>query len=231
MKKKNKYFYEMKGTYLNIFSIIIFIVMLLFTLLLGRLFGVNYYITTEIEFIIVWLLYIPYIIFHEILHSIGYVANGADFKRITYGVHLEKGVLCCSCKQVINRKNILWSLIYPLLFIGIITYVISAIFNLKILMLLSIFNISGCAGDIIMFFAFLKIKNFKFFEYDNPMAFGVVTNENLENKKFIGLKRIEESNFKQTIDKKISISKTSIIFFAIYIVIMLSGLIFALMVE
>ena len=39
-----------------------------------------------------------------------------------------------------------------------------------------------------------------------------------------GLKRIEENNFKQTIDKKITISKTSIIFLVIYFILFLINL-------
>ena len=84
------------------------------------------------------------------------------------------------------------------------------------LIMLSIANFTGCAGDLVMFYSFLKIKDFKFFEYDNPIAFGLTTTENLKVKKLPGLKLFEEKNFKQTIDKKLSISKTSIIYFIAY---------------
>ena len=131
-------------------------------------------------------------------------------------MHLEKGILCCSCKQTIEKRTILWSLVYPLIFIGIVTYIIGIMCISKILIMLSIANISGCIGDIIMFIDFLKLGKFKFFEYDNPMAFGIITDRNLENEKLFGLKRVEEDNFKQTVDKKISVSKKSIIIFLIY---------------
>ena len=115
----------------------------------------------------------------------------------------------------------MWSLVYPLLFIGIITYIIGIIYKIDILVILSIINISGCSGDLIMFFAFLKLKKFKFFEYDNPLAFGITTEEDMENKKMPCLNRIEEDDFKQTVDKKVSVSKTSVVIMILYAILCL----------
>ena len=220
MKEEKTYFFEMEPMLLNILCMLLIVVMALVTLLIVKVFNIETNISDfEISLLIVLL--IPYFVLHEILHSIGYIVNGANPKYITFGVHLEKSILCCSCKQKIRKKTILWSLVYPLIFIGIITYIVGIILNIPILVILSIANLSGCIGDIMMFCAFLKIEDFKFFEYDNPMAFGLVTKENLDNKKFIGLKRIEEKTVKQTIDKKITISKTSIIILIIYFLICL----------
>lgn len=218
MKKQNKYYYEMNPTILNVLSVVWLIAVVLVTLIIIKI--ANIKITfTETSFSIMLMVLIPYLFFHEILHSIGYVVNGASFKRITYGIHLEKGILCCSCKQEISKRNIYWSLMYPFIFIGIITYIISLIFNFPILLMLSIFNIAGCIGDLIMFYDFTKLGDLKFFEYDNPLAFGIITTENLDNKKLFGLQRIEEKDFSQTIDKKITISKTSVIVIILYYVI------------
>lgn len=217
MKKENKYFYEMDSLRLNVLSYIIMIFLVLLSYVIIKTMNINFSIS-DFEYACTLLLLIPYFIFHEILHSIGYVVNGANFKNITYGIHLEKGILCCSCKQVIDKKTVLWSLIYPFIFIGVITYIIALIINSPILLILSIANISGCAGDLIMFFEFLKIKDFKFFEYDNPLAFGIVTTEDFSNKKMFALNKINEENFAQTIDKKVSVSKTSIIIILVYVI-------------
>lgn len=222
--KEKRYFYEMDSKILNILSIVLFIIVSLITYLIIWLCNIN----IELDFFtftLALLLSLPYSMFHEVLHSIGYVLNGANFKYITYGIHLEKSIMCCSCKQEISRKNILWSLVYPLIFIGIITYVIGLIFNLQILLLLSIINIAGCIGDIIMFMDFLTIKKFRFFEYDNPMAFGIITDENMENRKLFGIKRIEEKEVIQTVDKKVTVSKSSIIIILFFVVICLINMI------
>ena len=216
-KKENKYFYKMSGSLINGGSLALLAIMIILTFLIFKLTNFRFELDS-IDYAWSYIFLIPYFIFHEILHSIGYVVNGADFKRITYGAHIEKGILCCSCKQEVNKKCIMWSLMYPFLFIGILTYILGIIFNNITLVILSILNISGCAGDLAMFFAFLKIKDFRFFEYDNPLAFGIVTSEDLSNRKFLGLVQYEENNFKQTVDKKVTVSKTSTVLFVVYIV-------------
>ena len=210
MKKEKKYFYEMDTNLLNIFSIIILAIMIILTAIFYNLDIIDN------NLILLLLTMVPYLVLHEILHSIGYVVNGAKFNRITYGIHLEKGILCCSCKQEIKKHTIMWSLVYPFLFIGVITYIIGIIYKIDILVLLSIVNISGCSGDLMMFFAFLKLKSFKFFEYDNPIAFGITTDIDMENKKMFALKKIEEDDFKQTVGKKVTVSKTSILILILY---------------
>lgn len=213
--EEKKYFYEMKSVYLNVISVVIMIIMFLITGLIMKLTGMSIVMNGK-ELGIFLALCLPYFMFHEVLHAIGYTVNGAKFNRITFGIHLEKGVLCCSCKQEVKKKTIMWSLIYPFMIIGVITYIIGLLINSELLILLSIANIAGCSGDLVMFFDFLKLKDFKFFEYDNPLAFGLISKENLNNKKLFGLKQIEENDFKQTVGKKITISKTSIIIIVIY---------------
>ena len=129
---------------------------------------------------------------HELLHSASYVLNGANFKNVIYGAMLEKGVLYCLCKENITKRNILVSLMTPLFIIGIITFVISIIFELPYLLFLSIFNISGCAGDIIMFAFISKLKRVEFTEFDNPIDFAIYTREDVTKIKSLGLNFIEK---------------------------------------
>ena len=215
MKDKKKYYiFEMNMKVLNIFVFVILFIVLGITYLL-----IDCDLVLEIDYIVLFLFYIPWMLLHEILHSIAYVLHGAKFKNITYGANLEKGILCCLCKQNISKKNILISLICPLIFIGILTYIIGIVFDLKVLLALSILNICGCAGDIAMFFALSRIKNFEFSEYDNPLGFGLYTSEDLSKRKMFGLKFIKtETELKKEDYKKIRISKTSIVFFLIIVV-------------
>lgn len=224
MKNEKTYLYKMNSVIINGLAIALSFVFLILTKLIVKDYSIGDFLSLNV---LGWslMLTIPYCIVHEILHSVAYVIYGANFKNITYGMHLEKGILCCSCKQSISKKNILWSLVYPLIFIGIITYVIGIVFNLKILTLLSIFNIAGCGGDLIMFFALFKIKDFKFFEYDNPLAFGIITSENLDGKKFVGLELMQDETVTQTIDKKVNISKESIAILIVYMVFVVASMV------
>lgn len=210
--KKKYYLFEINSMALNVVSIIIMIVLLLLTqiILTNQTINIMEVMSDSLLFLI------PYFVFHEILHSIGYVVTGANFKYITYGAHIEKGILCCLCKQNVSKKSILTSLLFPFIIIGVITYIIGIIINSPILILLSIMNISGCSGDLLMFYSLSKIKKFEYSEYDNPLAFGLYSEEDLSKKKLPGLKyvgtkeKLEISNL-----KKVEISKTSLITFII----------------
>ena len=221
MKKKKYYLFEMNMNVLNVVSILLFILPVLLTLLfykIGVIDNWNYPMG------LIFILMVPYLIFHEILHSIGYVLFGAKWDRITFGAHIEKGVLCCLCKQNVSRRCILTSLLYPFVIIGVITYIIGICFDLPILTALSVVNISGCAGDLVMFFGFLPLQNFEYSEYDDPTAFGLYSTEDLSKKKLFGLKYVDTKSKLDIQDlKKISISKSSIICF---IVIILVGLLY-----
>ena len=113
--------FKMNTDILNGLSIILII---LLSLAYFLIYNDNAITILNDNFFIVMLLYIPYLILHEIIHSISYCIHGAKFKNITYGAHLEKGILCCLCKQNISKKNILFSLLAPFFYLGIITFII-----------------------------------------------------------------------------------------------------------
>ena len=151
-----------------------------------------------------------YLFLHEILHSLAYVIYGGKYNKITYGIALELGVLYCLCKQNISKNNILHSLMYPFVIIGIITYIISIIYNLPILLWLSIFNISGCSGDIIMFMFISKLKNIEFSEMDDPISFAIYTSEDISKIKHYGLEYLgAEDKISRNDFTKIKVSKKS----------------------
>ncbi len=217
MNEKKYYVFEMNLMVLNIISMIILVIIMGITILLYKMGIVSNW---DYPIGLIFILMIPYLVVHELLHSLAYVVNGADFKNVTYGAHLEKSILCCLCKQRISRKNILISLIVPFIFIGVITYVIGIIFEIPTLIALSIINISGCSGDLIMFFDFIRLKDFEYSEYDNPTAFGLYTNKDLSKKKMFGLKYIESTKKLEIKDlRKIVISRASIAYFIIILVV------------
>lgn len=197
----------MDAAMLQITSTVLLVLIFVLTIALGFDLSI-----TSKNFAIAFMFMIPYLILHELLHSLSYVLHGADFKNVTYGAHLEKGILCCLCKQNITKKNILISLLYPFIFIGVITYIIGITTNNVILVFLSIINISGCSGDLTMFVGLSRIKDFEYSEYDDPMSFGLYSQEDLSSRKMFGLKYIDAKDKLEKTDlKKVSISKTSII--------------------
>lgn len=214
--KKKYYLFEMKTGALNVVSILLMIGMIILT---GNIMQEQIIDIMAISGQL-FLYMLPYFALHEILHSIGYVLNGADFKYITYGAHLEKGVFCCLCKQNVSKRCILISLLFPFFFIGVVTYIIGIVFNIPILILLSIMNIAGCSGDLIMFYSLSKLKNYEYSEYDDPISFGLYTEEDLSKKKLPCLKYVGTKDKLERNDlKKITISKTSIGIMIVFIIL------------
>ena len=217
---KNKYYmFRMNIELLNIFSLLLiaFLCFIYFLIYCNQSLEVLY---GNINLVL--LLYVPYLLLHEILHSIAYVIHGAKFKNITYGMHLEKGLLCCLCKQNISKKNILFSLLYPFFFIGIVTLFIGIILNIPVLVILSLLNISGCMGDFVMFYYLFKLKDYEFSEYDDPIAFGLYTDHDLSKEKMIGIDFVEvKENLERGDLRKVVVSKESVIFFALYYLFMI----------
>lgn len=220
---KKYYIFEMNMNVLNVLSLVLFgLVMFLSFLIAPKTADL-----TNINLVVLLICYVGYMFLHELLHSIGYVVNGANFKQVVYGAYLEKGVLYCLCKQNISKRNILISIMFPFIFIGLITYIIAIIFNLPTLLYLSILNISGCIGDLIMFFYLVKLnKNIEFTEFDNPLQFAIYSSDDVSKINHFGLNFIEKTTtVPRNSLKKISVSKGSIIITLVLVIFLLLNLI------
>lgn len=164
---------------------------------------------------------------HEIIHGIAYRLTGTKKENITFGMAIEKGVFYCLSNQEISKKAVLISLLSPLIVIGIITLIISLIFNLPLLCLLSIINIGGATGDIMMFLYIIKLdKNLQYKELGEATSFILITKEDLSKTKYFGFKLLEsgeyiKNKFENKNIKKINISKASYIVLGIYLIIVI----------
>lgn len=224
---KKYHLFKMDLKILNIVSILILLIVLLFTFIFFRSNFISMFsLFNRASFCILLLpTMIFYFMLHEIFHAVGYVIHGADFKKITFGMELEKGVFYCLCKQDIKRNTILLSLIYPLFFIGFVTYIIAIIFNLDILLLLSIINISGAAGDIMYFMFIVKLnKDVLFSEMDDGTSFVLQNIDDVNKYKHFGLEycgvidKVKRKDF-----KKLYVSKLSFVVLIVCIVLLFVG--------
>ncbi len=225
VEKDNKkyYIFKMNMPVLNVFSFVVLGIFIGIGLLIYKGFWKEY--TDNLFKMGLFLLaYFGYMVLHELLHAFSYRIHGAKGKNITFGVHLEKSILCCLCKQDITKKNICISLLYPFFFIGIVTYIVAAVFRLPMLFLLSIFNLGGCIGDLIMFIFISKLpKDIKYAEFDDPTSFAILSSTDLSRKKPFGLKyEGRKEKLEQKDKKKIRISRMSIAF--IFVLILLTGM-------
>ncbi len=217
----NYYTYKLNLFLLNILDFVLLIFLFILT----------YFLTGNLDVLNIQMSWIVILIFwlilHEILHGIGFLILGkVKFKNVIFGAELEKGIFYCMCKEKISKLNILISLVFPLFFIGIFTYIIGLITNNNLLLLLSIFNIAGSIGDIVMTFDILLMpKDIKYLDLDDSTSFTILSKNDLKNKKYLGLilddNGIYTSSLKAKDYKRLKISKTSIIILAILILLII----------
>ena len=80
-----------------------------------------------IEIVVMLLIFL----IHEVLHGLGFrICGRAKTNNIVYGAKLESGILYCACKEEIDKKGIICSLIAPLIFLTILPIIIGQFFNL-----------------------------------------------------------------------------------------------------
>lgn len=216
---KKAYTYKMKLVPANIFAIFIFILMLIITDVVFNI------IFSPLEIQITTLLMVFWFILHELLHGIGFIIGGVKRKNIKYGAAFEKGILYTMALQEVSKKGILISLQMPFMVISVLTYIIGIIFNINILVLLSIINFTGAALDIAMFLYIMKLKNITYSETGEPDEFVIISKEDLTKKKSLFFKIIEDKEYKKEdfkfkVDSRLTISKRSLISLIIFILVM-----------
>ncbi|MBQ3297905.1 MAG: DUF3267 domain-containing protein [Bacilli bacterium] len=208
---KKAYVYKMKLVPANILGTVILVLLILFSILIKA----DFHISGNFWILLITL--ILYLCLHEFLHGIGYLIGGTKRKNIAYGICLEKGILYCMAYQELTKKNILISLQMPFVVIGVITYIISYIFNLPYLMFLSIVNLVGACMDLVMFIYISKLdKDVIYSESGEPDQFVLISSEDLTKKKskyfeIVDVKDYKKEDYRFKDIKKITISKTSYI--------------------
>ena len=226
--KKEYYFFKRNLKVINIVANLLFIAFLIFTLVVFPYIIIGFFEYSEsFSFCLLFLpIMMLYFGLHEIFHAIGYLVHGAKLKKLTFGIELEKGVFYCLCKQDISKKNILNSVMYPLFYIGIVTYVIGLVFNLPLLTILSMLNISGAAADIMYFIFIVKLpKDIKFSELDDGTSFARLSDQDVSLIKHTGLEFIgKQKNIERKDFTRLKVSKLSYIVLAICLLMAVSSL-------
>lgn len=223
MKDKKYYIFSLDMTFLNIFSFVILFLVVGLTYVIDKEFLIDsvYYTFDTNRLFLTFVLIILYLMLHELLHSIGYYIYGARYRNIVYGIELEKGIFYCLCKQNVSKRNIMNSLMFPLFYIGIVTYILSFLIDSSYLLILSLFNISGCVGDIFTFLFIMKLdKDVEFSEFDDTTSFGLYSDKDIDKYKHIGIKYIETKD--RLVRKeltKVKVSKFSYIILGIMLIL------------
>ena len=226
MSKERYYTYKLDMVLLNILAIILFVIVCFFVLLIEH--NDSYVITSDINLFIYMVLWL---MLHEVLHGIGFgIFKNVSISNITFGMALEKGVFYCMCKQAIDKKVILTSLLFPVTIIGLITLIIGMIVNSYVLVLLSILNFTGSIGDIVMIIYFLKVGRVRYLDLDDCTSFTVLSREDLTNVGCLGIKLVnsgiyDDSKIYPRDKKKLTITNLSYILLVVILIIFIIDLI------
>lgn len=183
------YTYQLDMNVLNIFAILLFVIMMVVVYFVGYGFsGI-----TDYDLLLLFILMFIWLMIHEIFHGIGFALfKEVNRKNIVFGMALEKGVFYCMCKQKISKKVIFTSLLFPVTIIGIITMILGIIINKGMLVYLSIFNIVGSVGDIVMSIYFCKCpSDVIYLDLDDCTGFTVLSKNDLSSIKVPGIKLVD----------------------------------------
>lgn len=220
------YTYKLDLLRLNVFCVVLALVM----------FFITFFITGDLSFIenislFSFVMVIIWMGFHETLHGFGFLCLGkVKRKSVVFGAELEKGIFYCMCKEKVSKNNILIALLFPLVFIGIITYIIGLIINNDLLLLLSIFNISGSIGDVLMFIdIFFMPSDIMYLDLDDNTSFTILSREDLTKKKYFSIILNRYGKYNDNVKaydySMLKISKASKYFFLFFLFIFIISII------
>ena len=221
--KKNVmyYTYELDMVFLNILSLVIFGVVWGLVLFISG--GEYLWSHDTVGFLLLAMIF--WLMLHEVLHGIGFALfKEVKKKNIVFGIALEKGVFYCMCKQKISRKVILTSLFFPVTFIGVVTLVLGMFLHSYYLVMLSILNIAGAVGDLVMIWYFLRVdKDIVYLDLDDSTSFTVLSHHDLSKYKVRGIKLVKSGDFDDSMSacdrRRIVVSKASYIILSMIVVL------------
>ena len=170
------------------------------------------------------LAYLVYIVLHEICHGIGFTLFVKNKKNVKYGAALEKGVLYAMCQERISKTGIIISLLFPIIFLTIITLIIAILCNFYLLELLSLVNLASAVGDLALLGLIIKLpKDVKYIDYDNVIGAYLISENDLSKYKSLMVKYVECGEDKEELVNKnikfITISKQSWLYLIVILVI------------
>lgn len=105
-------------------------------------------------------MYLVSIPLHEALHYCGFVLlNGVDQRDVEFRFNRETMSPCVICK--VNTTVIRYKIaaLLPFIFLGILPFVYGLLKPDPTVFVVSVFNITACVGDLILFFLLLRLDN------------------------------------------------------------------------
>jgi len=112
------------------------------------------------DFWIAYFLFIVFVVVHELIHGVTWAMFCEDrFKSISFGFIKEYLTPYCTCSQPMKKYQILIGSLMPTIILGFILGVVSILTSSQMLLIVSVLNILGGGGDLMVTFKLLKYKS------------------------------------------------------------------------
>lgn len=112
------------------------------------------------DFWIAYFLFIVFVVVHELIHGITWAMFCEDrFKSISFGFIAEYLTPYCTCSQPMKRYQIIIGSLMPTIILGFMLGVVSILTGSQMLLIVSVLNILGGGGDLMVTFKLLKYKS------------------------------------------------------------------------
>lgn len=169
-------------------------------------------------------LYLMYMVLHELCHGLGYVLFVKDKSNIKFGAVLEKGVLYAMCQEKLTKKQIMISLLLPLLLLSVLVLPIAIIFKNADLFFLAGLNLIGSIGDIAMLKLISRMpSDIKYIDLDSEIGTYLLSKKDITKYQTKMLKYTESGKYSNSLIakdiKKVHITKASLICFIMFILL------------
>lgn len=224
-KKKNYYRFDMDMKVMNILASILYIAFYIYVFASSYIFSNSYFNTFEFDFLGLMGLFV-YLVLHELCHGLGYALFAKDKKNIKFGAILEKGVFYAMCQEEINKKEIIVSLIFPVLILTLIPLPFALYLKSSVLLFYAITNLIGAIGDIFMIILIFKLpKDITYIDFDNNIGAYFICDEDISSITSFGLNCAKTDTYdEKLIDKSIPrvyISPSSKKYFLIFAILII----------
>ncbi|MGK7395800.1 MAG: DUF3267 domain-containing protein [Candidatus Cyclobacteriaceae bacterium M3_2C_046] len=119
-----------------------------------------------------WILFIPGILLHELLHALGWLSfSQAGFSDMKFGFHWKTLTPYAHCKLPMKVNPYRWGCLLPGLAMGIIPWTIALILGNDWLAWFSIFFTIAAGGDLYILWLIRKVKSHQWVK-DHPDKIG-----------------------------------------------------------
>lgn len=113
-----------------------------------------------VKLLISLVIFFVLVVVHEGLHGITWALFAkSKLKSISFGIIMESFTPYCNCNEPLKKYQIILGSIMPTVILGVGVGVASLVFGSTMLLVIALFNLMGCGGDLLVILKLLSYKS------------------------------------------------------------------------